>query len=78
MGVVEAAIYRKVSYSGMPAFDRGCNGKIQHATEASARRHAKKLRKLRKKHYNVYTCSFCLCYHVGSVRSHRRRSWEAD
>ena len=73
MGVVEAAIFRKITYAGLPAFDRGCDGKIQHAAESSARRHAKKMHKLQKKRYSVYMCRFCLHYHVGSDHSHRLR-----
>ena len=49
MGVLEAVLYRKVHYSGVPAFDRGCDGKIPHSSEVSARRHAKRMKKIMKK-----------------------------
>jgi hypothetical protein len=72
MGALEAVLYRKVYYSGIPAFDRGCHGKIPHFSEQSARKHAKRLRKLRKKHYDVYLCQFCDCHHVGASHKSAR------
>jgi hypothetical protein len=68
MGVLEAALYRKVHYSGIPAFDRGCDGKIPHSSEVSARRHAKRMKKLMKKRFDIYLCKFCDNFHVGTRR----------
>jgi hypothetical protein len=68
MGVLEAAIYRKLNYSGIRAFENGCEGKIPHLTEDSALRHARKLKKIRKKRFDAYQCVFCGCWHVGTRR----------
>jgi hypothetical protein len=68
MGVLEAALYRKVHYSGIPAFDRGCDGKIPHPSEEGARRHAKRIKKAMKKRFDVYLCNFCHHFHVGTRR----------
>ena len=68
MGALEAVFTAKSHYSGIPAFDRGCDGKIPHQSEENALRRARRIKKINKKHYDAYRCCFCGCWHVGTRR----------
>ncbi len=52
---------------------RHCGNKIQHATDACAREHARELAQKSRDAYSVYFCELCNFYHVGHSKEGRRR-----
>lgn len=65
MNQIADAVARVSKFQGDPYFERHCHGKVPHATEAEAKKHAKRMHKLQKKKYDAYQCKFCNQWHIG-------------
>lgn len=53
-------------------YEKGCKGKVPHATEADAKRESLRMARLEREPFTTYHCMFCGKWHTAHDKSERR------